>query len=140
MKVILDTNIIIDVLLAREPFYHSAVQLFSEVLVGNVVGYLAATTITTVDYLLSKALTQAKAKVEIKKLLQIFEIAPITHGVLESALSLSFKDYEDAVIHQAGNMIGAEVIITRDRVGFSKASLSVYAPDEFLTLLRANKA
>ncbi|PHQ80331.1 MAG: PIN domain nuclease [Coxiella sp. (in: Bacteria)] len=135
MKILFDTNIVLDVLLAREPFVHTAAQLFAKVLMGKLTGYLCANTITTIDYLLSKSLSSQQAKKEVAKLLQIFDIAPVTHGVLESALGLKFKDYEDTVIHESGKMIGVKAIVTRDHKGFAASNLSVYSPDELLTLV-----
>ena len=77
MKVLFDTNIVLDVLLKREPFYTSASQLMSKVEQQEIEGYLSATTITTVFYLLAKSLDKNAAQHYLKLILQLFQIAAV---------------------------------------------------------------
>ena len=101
MRILFDTNVILDVLLDREPFSSTAAKLFSEVEAGNIAGYVCATTITTLHYLASKVMGAASAKEQINKLTMLFEIAPVNRAVLDAALLSEFKDFEDAVVHEA---------------------------------------
>ena len=66
----------------------------------------------------------------------LFEIAPANHQVLTSALSLPFRDYEDAVIHEAARLADVDGIVTRDGADFQQATLPVYSPEELLNLLK----
>lgn len=135
MKILFDTNIILDVLMDRLPHSNAAVELFSKVEDGTIIGYVCGTTITTVFYLASKTLGAARAQIEIKKLLSIFEVAPVNRHVLESALELDFNDFEDAVIHEAACHIGADAIVTRNQKDFRKSRLSVYSSEEMAKIL-----
>ena len=72
MKVLFDTNVVLDVLLSREPYLDNAIALFDAVEKQIIQGYLCATTITTVDYLATKVLGKAGSKIAIGKLLELF--------------------------------------------------------------------
>ncbi len=72
MKILFDTNIILDLLLDRQPFVNNAQALFEKVESGKIEGYIGATTVTTLDYLLTKSLSMNEAKKIIKKLLKLF--------------------------------------------------------------------
>ena len=136
MKLLLDTNIVLDLLMDRTPFADSAAELFSKVEDGTVIGCLCATTITTIFNLTAKAVGPAQAQQEIKKLLQLFEIAPVNRTVLESAVGAGFSDFEDAVIYQSACYIGAEAIVTRNMKDFSKSKIPVYTTEEMVHTLR----
>ncbi len=135
MKILFDTNIVLDVLMDRLPHSDVAVELFSKVEDGTIIGYLCGTTITTVFYLAAKSVGAPRAQEEIKKLLSLFEVAPVNRHVLESALALDFNDFEDAVIHEAACHIGADAIVTRNQKDFKKAKIPVYTSDEMAIIL-----
>lgn len=135
MKVLLDTNIVLDLLMDRMPFADAAAELFSRVEDGSTTGYLCGTTITTVYYLTVKAVGSPRAQKEIKKLLSLFEVAPVNRQVLESALVAGFSDFEDAVIHEAACHIGVEAIVTRNQKDFKKSKIPVYSAEETIKIL-----
>jgi predicted nucleic acid-binding protein len=135
MKILLDTNIVLDILMDRISFADSAVDLFSKVEDGTIIGYLCGTTITTVYYLASKAVGAARAQEEIKKLLNLFEVAPVNRHVLEAALVADFNNFEDAVIHEAACHIGADAIVTRNQKDFKKSRISVYSSEEMANIV-----
>jgi predicted nucleic acid-binding protein len=135
VKLLVDTNVVLDVLLDRSPFSGPATRVFSRVERGDIAGHLGATTITTVHYLAAKAIGKTDADRAVEKLLVLFDVAPVTRTVLQSALSLGFSDYEDAVLHETARHAGLDGIVTRDTTGFRRATLSVYRPDELLQML-----
>jgi len=137
VRVLFDTNVVLDVLLARPQHVGSATALFDGVAAKEVDGLLGATTVTTIHYLATKAIGAAPAQRHIRTLLGLFEVAPVTRSVLTDALDLGYPDYEDAVLHEAARHAGAQAIVTRDPKGFPKARLKVYAPDELLRFIRA---
>ncbi len=130
MRALFDTNVVLDLLLDREPWSKTAAELFSKVESGTVEGYLSATTLTTIYYLATKSAGAKKARWGVRKLLALCIVAPVDRPVLEEALELDFSDFEDAVIHEAARQAGAEVIVTRDPGGFKKATVTVLAPEE----------
>ena len=137
MKVLFDTNVILDVLLDREPFSNAATYLMMKVEQSEIVGYLGATTITTIYYLLQKNLGKKIAKEKVEVLLSIFEIIPINRIILENALRLNSSDFEDAVLYEGGLHIGVEYIITRDVKGFKDSEIPVLNPIEFIDMLKS---
>ena len=138
MKALFDTNVILDVLMDREPFSESAAYLLSMVERSEINGLMCATTVTTIHYLLTKALNRQEASLHIKSLLSLFEVAPVNRIVLENALSSNFTDFEDAVIHEAARHSGANCIVTRNIKDFSLSKLPVFTPAEFLNMLVAS--
>ena len=135
MKVLFDTNVILDLLLDRRPFADSVAQLFSKVERGDLIGCLCATTITTISYLAAKAAGGKKARKEIQKLLTLFEIAPVNRAVLQAAIHSGVPDFEDGVIYEAAVFVEADGIVTRDPKGFKKAKIRIFSPGELLQIL-----
>ena len=137
MRVLFDTNVILDVLLARVPHVGPATALLDRVAAKALDGLLGATTLTTIRYLATKAVGAATAHRHLRTLLGLFDVAQVTRAVLTDALDLGFPDYEDAVLHEAARHAGAVAIVTRDPKGFTKARLKVYAPEEMLRFIQA---
>ena len=135
MRVLFDTNVVLDVLIDRAPFAEPATRLFARVEHSALGGYLGATTVTTVHYLVTRALGRSVGAQAVARLLALFDVAPVNRAVLADALTLSFQDYEDAVLHEAARHAGLGAIVTRDRAGFRNASLAVYSPEELLRTL-----
>lgn len=137
MKVLVDTNIVLDVLLARRPFVDAAAKVFALVEESRIEGFLCATTVTTVDYLLGQALAPEEARQALEKLLDLFEIAPVNRPVLEQALRSKIPDFEDAVLEQAARLVGADAIATRNTKHFVKSAVTVLDPAELISSLGA---
>lgn len=137
MRWLFDTNVVLDVLLARQPFAADAASLFAAVERAEIDGLLGATTVTTIHYLCEKALGARAAHDHIRCLLDLFGVAPVTEPVLASALDVGFADYEDAVLHEAARAAGTSGIVTRNVKDFKRASLPVYTPEQALAFLSA---
>ena len=120
----------LDLLLDREPFAEPAAALLSRVEAGEMQGCLCATTITTIHYLASKVVGAKQALLAIRKLLSIFEVAPVDRPALEAALESGLVDFEDAVLYAAARQVCAEAIVTRDPADFKRAALPVFSPRE----------
>lgn len=137
MRVLFDTNVVLDVLLERAPHATAATMLFEHVVRRNLQGLLGATTLTTIHYLAAKAVGTRKASRHIQTLLSLFDVAPVSRAVLTDALALGSTDFEDAVLLEAARHARAEGLVTRDPAGFKSSRLRIYAPDELLNLLIA---
>ncbi len=140
MKVLLDTNVVLDLLLDREPWSKTAAKLFSRIESGTLEGYLGATTVTTIYYLAAKTVGANAARQKIRELLALCAVAAVNRPVLEAALDLEFTDFEDAVLHEAARQVGAEAVVTRDAAGFKKATLSILTPDECAGILEQRES
>lgn len=137
MKILFDTNVVLDLLLDRAPFADDAEILFGFVEEGRLQGYLCATTLTTLHYLAAKAVGSARAKEQLQTLLTLFEIAPVTRAVLEEALADECRDFEDAVLCRAALQVGATQIVTRNPADFKTCALPIVSPRELVSGLRA---
>ena len=139
MNVLFDTNVILDVLLEREPHVEAASRLFALVDNGRIRGCICATTATTIYYIAAKSFGGRRARDQIHGLLGLFEVAPVDRPVLDGALDLDFSDYEDAVVHEAARAVGATAIVTRDRDDFAHSAIPVLAPAELLATIVASR-
>jgi len=137
MKVLFDTNIILDVLLDRKPFADHASFLVSRVEKAEIKGFLCATTVTTLHYLLAKYLDEKQALINIHSIMALFEVAAVNRMVIESALKSKFTDFEDSVIHESARHAGVEYIITRNIKDFKKSKIPAFTATEFLSMLKS---
>lgn len=135
MRVLFDTNVLLDVLLKREPHAMDAARLLSMADTGVIDGVLCADALTTVDYVAAKVLGPSECRRLLHELLRIFAIVPVDRAVLESALRLDLPDFEDAVVHEAARASGAAGIVTRDAAGFTRGTVPVIDPLELLSTL-----
>ena len=128
---------VLDVLLGRDPFVKPAVDLFRLVEESLIDAFICATTVTTIDYLLVKSLPAPKARSALRKLISLFEIATVNRPVIERAIVSKIKDFEDAVLHEAGQLAGVDFVITRNIKDFTGSALKVFEPNEFLALFNS---
>ena len=94
-------------------------------------------TVTTVDYLLGQALTPRKAREALRRLLDLFEIAPVNRPVIEQALRSKIRDFEDAVLEQSARLVSADAITTRNTRDFAKSEVTVFDPAELVAMVGA---
>ena len=139
MIILFDINVVLDALLDREPFGDTAALLIDAVERTDIHGYLGASSLTTLYYLMEKCRTGAFARRKTSLLLELFEIAPVTRAVLEEANSCGFPDFEDAVIYQCAVSVNADGIVTRNGADFKKAKMAVYSPQELLAAVGGNR-
>ena len=137
MKVLFDTNVVLDVLLDREPHSAVAAKLFALVDNGRIEGSIGAATATTIYYIAVKSFGRVRARSHVRELLDLFSVAPVDGEVLHRALDLEFPDFEDAVLHEAARASGARAIVTRDGGHFANASLPIFDPHELLAAVAA---
>jgi len=104
---------------------------------SKISGFVCASTITTIHYLARKVIGHKSAKEEIHKLLKLFEVAPVNRAVLETAVSLDFKDFEVTVLYESARYKEAQGIVTRDLSGFKKSKIQIFSPEELLLMLES---
>lgn len=137
MRVLIDTNVVLDQLLSREPHVDSAERVMSLVDAGRLEGVICSTTATTIHYLASKVVGASAAVEYLRRLLLIFDVACVDREIILGALDLGFPDFEDAVVHETARAAGAAAIVTRDGKGFAKSELPVFTPSELLAAITA---
>ena len=134
MKVFLDTNIVIDLLDRREPFYVDAVKLFTLAYQKEITLFVSPMTYATASYLLRK-----HGKEGMRKLLgnfrQLSRITRADESVVDAALASSFDDYEDALQYYSALTENVDVIVTRNKKDFLLSKIPVLLPGELLAQL-----
>jgi predicted nucleic acid-binding protein len=135
VKILFDTNVILDVMLLRNPFYKAATLLLAEVEDKNLEGYICSTTATIIFYLVSKVKGSSEATQLLKALLQIFNVSQVDKITLETAINSDFSDYEDSVLHESAIRAGVNGIVTRNRKDFINSKITIYDPEELLKII-----
>jgi predicted nucleic acid-binding protein len=128
MKVMLDTNVILDVWLAREPFWPDSVQLLARVEGGEIEGWLCPTTVTTLHYLAKKVLGETKARLRIEELLTLCHVGHMSANTFTSALASDLNDFEDAVIEAVSVEAHLDYIATRNLKDFAQSRVPAKEP------------
>jgi len=134
-RILLDVNVILDVLLNRRPHVDASSDVWTAVETGRAQGFLSAHAVTTVHYLNAKAAGKKMAAETTEALLSVFDVAGVDEAVLRSALSLDWKDFEDAVTAAAAQRARCSAIVTRNVADFRKSPVRVLAPIEAATWL-----
>jgi predicted nucleic acid-binding protein len=133
MKVLFDTNVLLDALLARVPFVDDAAYLLGAVESGKIQGFISATTVTDVHYLVKRQTKSAETAIAtIVKLLVLMEICLVDRNVIERAVALNLVDFEDAVQVASAMQAGLDAIVTRDMAGFVGSPILVMSPEELV--------
>lgn len=134
MRVLIDTNVVLDFLLEREPFVESAAKLFQQIDNGQIEGFITATTITNIYYILRKAAGSTIAIDAVSQILTDLNICMVDRQILKQAVDLNFQDFEDAVQYSCAVASQVDAIVTRDTSGFVAAEIPVISPDELNTI------
>lgn len=135
MNVLIDTNIVLDVLLKREPWLADSKQVWQACDDARMTGYLVASTLTDIFYIARKIIGRAAAVEAVELCLATFATCPVDRTVLEQALLLQGTDFEDNVQIAAATLSGLDAIVTRDPADFTNASLIVLRPAALLDQL-----
>ncbi|MEG4864095.1 MULTISPECIES: PIN domain-containing protein [unclassified Microcoleus] len=118
-------------MLAREPFVADAAFLLNAVESGRIEGFMSATTVTDVHYLVGRQTKSSEAAIAaVTRLLALMEICAVDREILEQAIGLGLPDLEDAVQIACAIELELEAIVTRDVNGFAGSSISVLSPQE----------
>ncbi|MCS7075489.1 MAG: PIN domain-containing protein [Bacteroidia bacterium] len=132
MKILIDTDVLLDLLLDRKPFSENAAKVLSLCEKNKIQGFVTAVTINNLYYILRKSTSHKDILTAIEKLLLIVDI-PVTDKLcIERALKSGFKDFEDAIQNCTADCHLIQTIITRNTKDYKKSRLNVLTPDRFL--------
>ncbi|MFP4624390.1 MAG: type II toxin-antitoxin system VapC family toxin [Gemmatimonadota bacterium] len=135
MKLLLDINVLLDVLLDREPWSDAASRLLSAIDSNQAEGFVAPHTLPTIYYVVAQSQDRKTAKTAVTDLLRILDVATITRADFQRALELSTSDYEDAVQAAAALKIGADYLVTRNENDFRSVPVPMADAPTILALL-----
>jgi predicted nucleic acid-binding protein len=135
--VLIDTNVILDYAEKREGFYGAARKVFETIKQMEMVSCMSASAVTDVFYLLQKHRKDPVLAMSLlKKLLRHLEVIGVDRRTIDTAIESGMLDFEDAVQTAAAQDFGINIVITRDKDGFSDSGLKVYTPEQFLDVMK----
>jgi predicted nucleic acid-binding protein len=131
-KVFIDTDILLDLLAQREPFYRYSAQLFTLVDENKLEAFTSPVAFSNLFYILSKHTNRTFAHYSLRKLRLLIKVIPVNEKVIDLALNSEFKDFEDAIQFYAAKLHGLDFIITRNTRDFVSRELVVLTAEEFM--------
>ena len=135
MKVLIDTNVILDVILKRQPSYDFSAKVL-ELADKGVEEYISASAVTDIFYLAYRDLKDRDKVIGLMKdVLEIAKIISVSEKEIFNAFDLNWKDFEDAVQYSAALSNGIDIIVTRNMKGFSQAEVKICTPEEVIQFI-----
>ncbi len=135
MRILLDTNIVLDALLDRQPWAAKAAIIWQASDEGQIVGYIVASTLTDIFYIARRLSDLETARKAIRLCLETFEICSVDRQALEQAYALSGNDFEDNLQIACAHIANLDAIVTRDSAGFKATTIPVLTPTEMAAQL-----
>ena len=135
MRVLIDTNIILDYALIRQPFYNLADCIFVLIEQGQIEGCVNASTFTDLFYILRKPRGKEWTLSFLQRLASLCQIAPIDSLIIKEALNHHYKDFEDDVQFFTAVLNNLDAIVTRNPKDFPARTLSILTPEQLLQQL-----
>ena len=136
-RIFVDTDIIIDFLIDRQPHAVSSSKIFDLCENEIVEIYTSSLCLNNVHYIIKKVIGDAKARVIISELLELIEVLGVTKVDILNALKSDFKDFEDAIQHSvAVNENNIKSIITRNTKDYKRSKISVFSPNAFIIMIK----
>ena len=134
-RVLLDCDVVLDLLLGRQPHYAAAVDLFTLLEDQEFVGCVTPLAYSNLFYVLRKAKSADEAILALAKLRRLVEIVAIDSSITDDALASSFRDFEDALQYFAAKAHGLDAVVTRNKRDFRRAQLPILDAGECLRWL-----
>ncbi len=135
MRILFDTNVLLDVLLKRDPWMIESSAVWRAHDEGKIVGHVMACAITDIFYVARRLAGLETAHTSVRICLKAFAICVVDHQALEQAHALPGNDFEDNLQIACASHAGLDAIVTRDKKGFQTSTISVLTPAELLTQL-----
>jgi predicted nucleic acid-binding protein len=135
LRLLIDTNVILDVALAREPWARDGAVVLEAIGRGLADGFVAAHAVSTVHYIVEKQRDRATASTAIGDLLSLLAVAPLGTADFHRALTIGLRDFEDAIQVAAALAVDATFLVTRNERDFKGAPVACRTPGEIVGLL-----
>jgi predicted nucleic acid-binding protein len=132
MKVFVDTNVLLDVLAKREPFYADAARIWSMAERGQIEAQVSVISFNNIYYVVRRAANRKAADQALRLMRNVFTVVPLNVQVLNQAIDAGFGDFEDAIQFHSAIHAGADCLITRDAEHFPATMFPVLTLPEFL--------
>jgi predicted nucleic acid-binding protein len=135
MKILIDTNIFLDVILKRQPHYKYSSQVWSLISDKKINGYISAISINNLYYISRKIIEIELVEELVDQILDEFEVVSLTKEILRQARTIKNKDYEDSIQYFSAINCYCDFIITRNKNDFPDGGIKIIGPAEFLSIL-----
>ena len=139
MRVLLNTNVVLDVLLRRDPWEADASAIWRAVDNGTLTAYLTASSLTDIFYVARRLTDIARARQAVQVCMDAFNIGAVDRSVLERAQALSGPDFEDNVQIACAELNELDAIVTRNPKDFEGTSIAVWSPAQCLNHLETSR-
>lgn len=140
VKILIDTDVILDFFFDREPFSENAAKILSLCESKEIIGFVTPVIISNVYYILRQTAKHEKVIEKLKMLVSITEILVINKDSILQALNSDFKDFEDALQNYSAELYKEiDIIITRNTKDYKNTSLGVMTPDNYLKMRIASR-
>jgi predicted nucleic acid-binding protein len=140
MRIFIDTDVILDLLLAREPFVPGATRLFLLIQDSKIEGFVSPLIFSNLFYVLRKKLSGPEALAALRKLRLLTHVLPIDEETIDLALASSFTDFEDAIQYYAALPQNLDAIVTRNKEDYRPAKLPILTAEECIGLFHSRRA
>ena len=135
MKIFLDSDVILDVVLKRSKFFKDATKLFNTLNKGKVKGFTSPIIFANVCYVFTRLHSKERALEALKKLRIFLQIIPANQKIIDLSLASGFPDFEDAIQYYSALEFGIDQIITRNKKDYKKSAIPILSPKEFNQIL-----
>ncbi len=132
MKILLDTNILLDLILSRVPFVENSEKVLKISKNKQINLYMTATTVTDLFYIARKELGKEKTLEMIHDLLEFMNVIPVDKAIIVNALNSKIADFEDAIQECSAKQASVNIIITRNEIDFEKSEIEIQSPQKFI--------
>ena len=139
MRILLDTNVVLDVLLKRDPWQADASAIWLAIDGGSITAYLTASSVTDIFYVARRLTDIVRARQSVQVCLDAFNIGAVDRSTLERAQALSGSDFEDNVQIACAEHNGMDAIVTRNPADFEGTTIAIWSPADCLKQLRAGR-
>jgi predicted nucleic acid-binding protein len=133
-RVLVDTDVVLDLLLGREPFFPAATRLFDAFQEGRLEGHISSLAFSNLFYILRKQVPGPEAVGILRKLRLISRVLPVDEKIIDLALASTFADFEDAIQYFAAAEQGLDAIVTRNRRDYKASKIAIVNAEECLEL------
>ena len=137
MKIVVDTNIVLDTLAHREPFFEQSQPVMQIIAEGKAEGAITANAITDIYYILRKHLDKDALKAALRGLMELLDIIAVTGDECLAALDLPINDYEDALLSCCARSWKADYIVTRNVKDLTLSAVKAITPADFLKTIQS---
>jgi predicted nucleic acid-binding protein len=134
-----DTDVILDLFVRREPHHKTALRFFSFLKMHAIAGFTSPVSVANTYYILAKIRDRRYALAKIRRLTRLIRIATIDQAIIEAAIQVPYKDFEDSIQYNCAVSNGLKNLITRNVSDYPRGQLQVLLPDEYMTIRDVNQ-